>query len=325
MPHLSDWFRQHLPKGKGTTLDEGSVCENPEPLHEASGLHPSMLLLEPWSGPKPSDCIMEWDGSLYVKECLRSDDQDQLSASDFVSHTYPDANEEMFEWVDLLESIRDSSGSFTFVELGAGYGRWSVRAFNAAKKFGITPSNVRLITVEAEPLHSRWLHGNFELNGVPPDAHSHFECAVSDWTGQGQFYILPPGESDHHEQARTWYGQALVRADNRWEGAGTEIVTVRQLDEILSSLPEDTIIDLLDMDLQGEDSRVLESSTHTLSRVRKVHVGTDSVAEVERIFRVMSSIGWKLVRRYLPLRTTNTAYGPIRFVDGVMTWTNPHL
>lgn len=237
----------------------------------------------------------------------------------------PAAQEELFEWVDLLESVESAGESFVFVELGAGYGRWSVRAFHAARRAGLKADAIKLVTVEPEKHHSEWLLKNMKINNIPPESHLHFDCAVSDWSGVGDFYVLQPGQTEREEQARRWYGQALRRPDNSWEGAGTEEASVLTLTQILAVLPSDQTIDLLDMDLQGEDGRVLHSSVDILSRVKKIHIGTDSLAEDATIAEIMHGMGWRLIRRYLPLRTTPTAYGPIRFVDGVMTWVNPAL
>ena len=38
---------------------------------------------------------------------------------------YPPLDEEYFEWIDLLESVVAAEGSYTMIELGAGYGRWA--------------------------------------------------------------------------------------------------------------------------------------------------------------------------------------------------------
>ena len=45
-----------------------------------------------------------------------------------------DFNEEYFEWIDMLMSLKDSQdGNYHFVELGSGFGRWGVRAAINAK------------------------------------------------------------------------------------------------------------------------------------------------------------------------------------------------
>lgn len=76
----------------------------------------------------------------------------------------PPVNEEYFEWIDLLSAVVQASDDFTFLELGAGYGRWSIRAAAAARQRGI--ETVTLGCVEAEPTHFEWLRQTLFDNGL---------------------------------------------------------------------------------------------------------------------------------------------------------------
>ena len=40
----------------------------------------------------------------------------------------PAIDHEIFEWIAILESVIAARSSFTMVDLGAGYGRWTARA-----------------------------------------------------------------------------------------------------------------------------------------------------------------------------------------------------
>ena len=301
---------------------------NPEPVQE--GQHPALLRYKPVKRDKPADCIMHWDGSLFIPECLQDPApvSQEAPAVGLILGRPDIVDEELFEWIDLIESVfeaRVRGRTFTFVELGSGYGRWSVRAWNAAIRNGLDASSLTIVTVEAESYHSDWLEKNFALNGIPSEQHHHFRAAVSNRSGEGEFYVMQAGKTNRQQQARQWYGQALVSKENYWRGASTETVRVLRLEQILQCLPPDSIIDLVDMDLQGEDSLVLADSISILSRVRKLHIGTDSAQEDAAIFELLSGLGWRLVRRYYPGSKVKTAWGPIRFLDGVMTWTNPRL
>src|SRR5260370_35145422 len=53
-----------------------------------------------------------------------------------VQDYYPAFDEEYFEWIDLLESVVAASGSYTMIDLGAGYGRWGVRAAPSLESHG---------------------------------------------------------------------------------------------------------------------------------------------------------------------------------------------
>lgn len=129
--------------------------KNPEPLSR-SGFHPSFADFPSYSGPKPQGCVIEWDGSLFTPECLqRNVPENELMAQQQVQiPQQAELHEELFEWVDIFEAVRDARGSFVFIELGAGHGRWSIRAFHAATKWGLTPNTIQLLTVEPDRLHN---------------------------------------------------------------------------------------------------------------------------------------------------------------------------
>ena len=63
----------------------------------------------------------------------------------------PSINDEYFEWISLLRPHPKQKGTFCFVELGAGYGRWAARAALAASQK--TADTICVLMVEAEPTH----------------------------------------------------------------------------------------------------------------------------------------------------------------------------
>ena len=228
-------------------------------------------------------------------------------------------NEEYFEWMDILNSIVKSEEYFTFVELGAGYGRWSARAYMAALSFGIKPEKITLITVEADPKHSQWCKKHLNYNGVDSKQHLHFQSAISNYCGETDFFVQKP-DFTREESEKNWYGQAIAKSG--WEGAKTERVGVITLEQIFESIPN-LIIDLIDSDLQGEDWAVLSHNPNLLSRVKRVHIGTDSEIEEKRLRKLFNGLGWTKILDY-PGRGERTTYvGTVSFVDGVQTWINP--
>jgi len=95
---------------------------------------------------------------------------------------YPQLDEEYFEWIDLLESVVAASGSYTMIELGAGYGRWAVRAAYAAQQYD-PKLHCRVIAVEAEPTVFGWMREHFRHNGLKPRRHTLLHAAVTDEAG----------------------------------------------------------------------------------------------------------------------------------------------
>lgn len=233
----------------------------------------------------------------------------------------PDINEEIFEWIDLLESVKLCNSKFIFVELGAGYGRWAARAFRAAVKHGLSPENITLVTVEPESDHFSWIGDHFKLNEIAPGQDFRVCAALSNWTGEGDFFVARPGENGDTEP-NEWYGQALAKSD--WEGAITKRVAVVTLSNVLECLG-DEIIDLIDMDIQGEDALVLQEAEIHLARVKRVHVGTNSVEDEREIRKFFTRLGWLCIRDWQTVNINATEFGPIQFLDGVQTWINSEL
>ena len=230
-------------------------------------------------------------------------------------------NEEYFEWMDILSAVTESNGSFVFVELGAGYGRWSARAYKAAINFGIPAEKILLVTVEADPKHSQWCKKHLEFNNIPQASHLHFQTAISNFIGETEFFVQMPNLS-REESEKNWYGQAIAKSG--WSGAVTEKVPVTTLSEILANVPNLTI-DLIDSDLQGEDWLVFAHNPQLLQRVKKIHIGTDTELEEVRLRQFFSKLGWINIYDFKGRGLRKTYVGEIKFVDGVQTWLNPEF
>ncbi len=103
----------------------------------------------------------------------------------------------------MLDSVCESEGSFTMVELGAGWGRWIVNAAVALRQ--IDPERpFLLVGVEAEPTHFEWLRRHLLDNGIDPDRHTLVRAAVAPTEGRVKF---------QRGDAAGWYGQSIERDD----------------------------------------------------------------------------------------------------------------
>jgi hypothetical protein len=113
-------------------------------------------------------------------------------------------------------------------------------------------------------------------------------------------------------------GQAL--AYEPMQGWGTAEVEVTTL---AKTLPFGRI-DLVDMDIQGAEARVIASAMGILSdRVRRLHIGTHSAQVEAQLHDTLQAAGWTCVRSYPCGTLTETPFGVVRFGDGVQSWTNP--
>jgi FkbM family methyltransferase len=174
---------------------------------------------------------------------------------------------ELAEWQAMFDAIEDASGRLTVLELGAGIGRWIVNSAVAIRQYR-PELRYRLIGLEAEPSHYRWMKQHARNNGLRRWSRAGscklIEAAVSREAGRERFYF---------GNAMDWYGQALVRPEN--EGADTPVTEVRTM--TLSGLlaPLDRV-DLIDLDIQGAELEVLTEAAPVLGRVRRMHVETHS-------------------------------------------------
>ena len=249
---------------------------------------------------------------------------------------YPAFNEEYFEWIDLLESVVTAKKSYTLIELGAGIGRWAVRAAFAVQQYNHALP-YHLIAVEAEPTHFEWMRLHFLDNGIDPSKHSLIHAAVSATPGDVSFYI---GQESGHVEPHGWYGQRLTKDyevdvaveekpycgfEVRRHRSGSRSISVPSisLESILKDLRQ---VDLIDFDIQGQELNTIRPAIQTLdAKVKRLHIGTHG-HEIESALReFLTSHGWRNQIDYPAASNNHTPWGPIEFQDGVQSWVNPRL
>jgi FkbM family methyltransferase len=245
----------------------------------------------------------------------------------FLVTSYPGFDEEYFQWIDLLEAVTTARDQFVMIELGAGWGRWLVNAAVALQYiYGAVP--YKLIGVEAEPTHFRWMHKHFHDNDIDPDRHQLIQAAVADKDGSVWFL---------HGNPAGCYGQRIVPAvrllprrireflrDRRSETVlQTKKVEAISLNTIMRPLKE---VDLIDLDVQGAEFLVLNAAVNQLDqKVKMIHIGTHSPKIENDLRTLFSGLGWINANDYSSGSETQTRWGTITFQDGVQTWINPKL
>lgn len=295
--------------------------------------HPVFEGISPWSGKIPPGFAVDFLGTITryaFEEDMSSACKDRTNQT--TPANLPEFNEEYFEWVELLESVKQAKNRYVFVELGARYGRWAVRASQALKR--LNPMPFHAVAVEAEPTHFEFLKLHFSDNGLDPCDHRLIRAAVWRKRGLVKFYI---------GNASGWYGQFIAQSGalsllRQWTMAFLHLVFYRlgliqscqqhvvwvpavTLHEILS---ECQYVDLLDMDIQGAELDVVTSGIKALNdKVRRIHIGTHNSIAEEGLRRIFSDNGWLNIWDYQCNNTNETPYGSIFFQDGVQTWVNP--
>jgi FkbM family methyltransferase len=224
---------------------------------------------------------------------------------------------EYFEWIALLAAVEAAQQRFTMVELGAGWGRWLLRGAAAARLRG---KAFRMVGVEADPDHFEWMKVALADNSVAPADCALFHAAVAGRSGTVWFQSGNPA---------SWYGQAVIDeayARELLEKGSVPAETVRRretvtLEAVAAGL---NAIDLLDMDIQGAEAEVVESSLHILDRkVTAAFVSTHGTEVEERLRTAFHSLGWIPVFDFRLQTEQETAFGRIPFADGVQLWVRP--
>jgi FkbM family methyltransferase len=248
---------------------------------------------------------------------------------------YPAFDEEYFEWIDLLESVVAARDSYNMIELGAGYGRWAVRAALAVRQYSSIPFH--LTAVEADPVHFDWLRIHFEDNSLDPGQHRLLHAAVGSASGHASFWI---GTDETHTPS-LWYGQMVQgkQKAQRLKGAnygghavhrhpdGRKSISISQLSlkDILKHTPR---VDLIDLDVQGQELNTISPAIGELNaKVKRLHIGTHSfVPGIEAGLRtLLSENGWQCLADYPGRGLRETPWGTIDFDDGVQSWVNPRV
>jgi FkbM family methyltransferase len=276
--------------------------------------HPALTRFTPWHGIPEADCQVNFLGVQTSIEYF--DGMDATPQVDVQTEYPPTDEEDIFEWIDLLESVTGSDTVFTMVELGAGWGRWIANAAAACKQIG---REYRLIGVEAEPTHFEWMREHLARNHV--DAQL-IAAAVAGHTGMVRFRTGAPADCYGQRILRSWREQLDWR---RTWGGRTRRVRAVDLATVFDDARLD-VVDLIDLDVQSAEAAVLEPAASLLDeRVRRVHIGTHPGENEERLRILFNGLGWRCVRDFPWGHSSETEFGRIDFQDGVQTWVNPRL
>jgi FkbM family methyltransferase len=290
----------------------------------------------PWEGTVEPGWLVNWLGARN-RTSMQSDARSYAMPT-FQRASTPELSDELFEWLDVLESVAEAGASFTMVELGAGFGRWLVNAVVALRRLD-SDRPFRLVAVEAEPTHFKWIRRNLLDNAIDPSEHRLIHAAVAARDGWVKF---------QRGDASGWYGQAIEREDPaaKLAGPGSRLIRwsrntaanrlavapgarkVRRtravsLATVLAPLDH---VDLIHVDVQGAEAEVLEAGAAELAqKVRRVHVGTHDADNEARLRTLFATLGWTCRFDYPGKGQSLTPWGPVAFQDGVQSWDNPVL
>jgi FkbM family methyltransferase len=224
---------------------------------------------------------------------------------------------DMAEWAAALRAVELSSDTFTVIELGCGWGCWLVNTGTAARHLGRT---VRLIGVEADHDHVAFAQEACALNGFEPSQLELHRGVASFRSGEALFPRQAQGGESWGLQARYF-----TTAEEREALMATGLYDPLTLVPLADLVQATGRVDLLHVDIQGDEADLIETTVATLTeRVAYIVIGTHSRQIEGRLMDVLLRHGWQIeVER--PCISRIESGRPQTTVDGVQGWRNPAL
>ncbi len=268
-------------------------------------------------------------------------DQDRI-----IETALPGLSEKLLELGDLVGAIEQAGDRFTLIELGAAWGVRTVEAAAIARQ--LRPEIAcRFVAVDGQPQHHRWLAAHLATNGVDPAgvtaihaavSHDHRPVLFPDLAGQlGQgkesgeaavrLRALSPAEAHQVLLSLVETGRAGLAdpyaVGDRVRSRDWVLASAVTIADLLALAPP---VDLIDIDIQGSELAAVTTGLPALDRAcRRLHIGTHRRADHDALVARLDAAGWRIAYAFAPKQTHDTALGPLRTKDGVISCTNPRL
>ena len=278
--------------------------------------HPVFSKFKKWQGIVRAGYVADFTGAIISTQFVEGWDLPERNTDRYLETDYPPVNEDFFEYISLLKSIDEAEKTFTMIELGAGYGRWIISAAKASEQ----KDNLQyfLIGIEAEPEHFRMMQEHFRNNGINPDYHMLVNAAITDREGEVDF-----ANGYSHE----WWGQSIVKNKEKkikgYDNAEIKAVKAITLKSLLREIP---FVDFIDMDIQGEEYKVLSHFQNEIqTKIKRIHIGTHGNGIEQNLERMFHDLNWICEFNYPCNTELDTEFGRVSFQDGVQVWKNKNL
>jgi hypothetical protein len=221
---------------------------------------------------------------------------------------FPLVDEEYMEYIMTLTTAYEAAKEnrpYTFIELGARYGTWIVRAGVSYKTFAPPASSTAVVNLLAVEGNCHWFQRMVE----------HVEC------------------NDLTAEARLILAYAAPKSYNKVQVGATATYNEPRAVSLLEMLANYEFVDMIDFDIQGfewlaiEEQGVIELMSQ---KVGFLHFGTHATDIEKRIVTALQGSGWCVVYFFAGAHTKklnnghrcSTPYGPSLFNDGVLGLVN---
>lgn len=309
----------------------------------------------PWAGFSPPGFTVDFLGTLISKDFRVWDRPTPFIDGHWVALERPcigaDRHDESwFEAVDWFLAAREARERFVMVTLGALYGYQAVACSRALQR--LNPLPMKLVAVEPIPENVAWMRRHMRDNGIDPDDHWIIQAAVSGDNEPVFFPVGGPGVGAQNCISTNEEGARRQHVDDIIERGGTEealrnliltnstglrkelvsgrdwfgeikLVSAVTLADIVGPFDH---VDLIEADMQQSEIAAFPPFRELLKKkVRRVHIGTHGRIVHHTLHQMFHEDGWEIVFSYEPESVTESALGPVRTNDGVLSVRNPSL
>lgn len=236
--------------------------------------------------------------------CAQHEKHMERHAADQVGY-FPLMDEEYFEYVATLSTALDAAENnrpYTFIELGARYGTWIVRAGASYRHAGGAVDQLQLLAVEGNCEWFRKMEEHVACNGLTNAS----QLILS--------YAAPKSYNSIDLKDRSTYTKARAVS-------------------LIDMLNAYDVVDMMDFDIQGFEALAVEEPTVMAlmeDRVAFVHFGTHSTDIEGRLLHAFDARRWVLVYGFAGAHTKklerghmcDTPFGPSRYNDGAWGYAN---
>jgi FkbM family methyltransferase len=284
--------------------------------------HPALLRFAPWKGRADGRFAYDFLG-IRTDPSFRPHYRPQPAGE--IQTVYPTPDYTYFELIFVLRAVLDAEhrGRFCVMELGAGFGPWLVTAHRAmALSFG---RPVDLVGVEMVQRHFLWLQAHLRENGIDPLRHTLLHAAVSDYEGSATYQPETEVAGDFGQRVIGRLPDGMDGITTKKGAAPAALAPVRvPCVRLQRLLEEQEHVDLLHVDVQGEELRALRGALPELNRcVRRLIVATHSRRIHHALRHMLVAARWQRCYDFRLRTRERTEFGDIEFLDGMLAFENP--
>jgi len=258
---------------------------------------------------------------------------------------------EDIEYAALARAVRDTHDhTLRVVEVGAGWAPWGVAALVHAREVG---QPAIAFAVEADHRKCEWARQHaadnsidvLTVSGRPRQLGKRLAKALASWPGTGQVLVVIEAAA-WHENTTVEFPEAPIddMGTAVWTLPGTDVdyrgahlrhksIPAIGIEELLGAIrsagSDDTVVDLLHVDVQGVEFELLEPTAGAIqTHTRLMAVGTHSRWNEGQLQYFFLERGWGLLiddpcKAHFTM--THPTLSGFTVQDGMQLWENPFV